>query len=310
MKRQDRVFYELAWVCRRMKDEPAALAAFREVAKVSKNVDMVGEARLHVGEALLGGKDATEGLKWLEAVKGKYTPRAQYLCGFHRFEKKQFPAAFANFDRIVKLRGAELYFESQFFAGECLFRMNKHAEAAPRFEALLSKKPNHERAQVARLHQGQCKIKIGNPRAASMVLQDYLRRAAAQKAPKSDLARANLWLGKARQSEKDYRRAELAFGRVTDLTDSELSAQAQYRIGECRMIRGQLSEAVDAFVKLSILYQHANWVQRGLNSAGDCYLKLKKPKKAARLYEELLSRFPKCELAKTAQTKLKNIRSM
>ena len=98
--------------------------------------------------------------------------------------------------------------------------------------------------------------------------------------------------------------------RVTDLTDSELSAQAQYRIGECRMIRGQLSEAVDAFVKLSILYQHANWVQRGLNSAGDCYLKLKKPKKAARLYEELLSRFPKCELAKTAQTKLKNIRSM
>jgi TolA-binding protein len=310
MKRQDRVFYELAWVCRRMKDEPAALAAFREVAKVSKNVDMVGEARLHVGEALLGGKDATEGLKWLEAVKGKYTPRAQYLCGFHRFEKKQFPAAFANFDRIVKLRGAELYFESQFFAGECLFRMDKHAEAAPRFEALLSKKPNHERAQVARLHQGQCNIKIGSPRAASMVLQDYLRRAAAQKAPKSDLARANLWLGKARQSEKDYRRAELAFGRVTDLTDSELSAQAQYRIGECRMIRGQLSEAVDAFVKLSILYQHANWVQRGLNSAGDCYLKLKKPKKAARLYEELLSRFPKCDLAKTAQTKLKNIRSM
>jgi TolA-binding protein len=310
MKRSDRVFYELAWVCRRMKDEPAALAAFREVAKISKDEDMVGEARLHVGEALLAGKNPGEGLKWLEAVKGKHTPRAQYLCGFHRFEKKQYPTALGNFDRIVKRRGAELYFEAQFFAGECLFRMDKPAAAAPRFAALLSKKPNHERAQVARLHQGQCQIKIGKPRAASMVLQDYLRRAAAQKAPSSDLARANLWLGKARQSQKDYRRAELAFGRVTDLTDSELSAEAQYRIGECRIRRGQLSGAVDAFVKLSILYQHAEWVQRGLSSAGDCYVQLEMPKKAAKLYQELVNRFPKCALAKVAQTKLKNIRSM
>ena len=48
----------------------------------------------------------------------------------------------------------------------------------------------------------------------------------------------------------------------------------------------------------------------GLYAAGDCYIQLKKPKKAAKLFEELVERFPKSELAKTAQTRLKNLRSM
>ncbi len=51
-------------------------------------------------------------------------------------------------------------------------------------------------------------------------------------------------------------------------------------------------------------------MQRGLDAAGDCYVELKNPKKAEKLFEELLKRYPKSKLAKSAQAKLANIRSM
>ena len=308
--RIDRVYYELAWVCRRSKDEKAALDAFRKVASLSKDANLAGEACLHVGEALLDTKQTEEALKWLVRVKGKYTARAQYLCGFARFEKKQYDRAVPHFNQIIAIgpKGV-LYVEGQFFAGECLFRQNKHGAASKHYAVVLAKGPNHPRAQVARLHHGQSLVLSNQPKQAGAVLREFLRLAEKDVA-KSDLARANLWLGRAWQQDKEHRRAEAAFAKVTDLTDSDLAAEAQFRIGECRVARRQLRDAVDAFVKLSILYAHPTWVQRGLNAAGDCYLQLKMPKKAAKLFQELVQKFPKSSLATSAQTKLKNIRSM
>jgi TolA-binding protein len=310
MKRKDRVFYELAWVCRRQQDEKAALVAFGQAAALTEDEDLGGECRLHLGEALLAdAKRIADGLRLLQDVKGKYLGRAQYLCGFTRYQQEKFDLARGHFDRIVAL-GADhpLYFEAQFFAGETCHRQDDHRAAAERYAIILAQAPDHARAQVARLHHGQALVLTGRHQAATAVLSEYLRRPG--EASKGDQARANLWLGRGWQLGGDHKRAEQAFARVTDLTDSELSAEAQFRIGESRHARGQLSEAVEAFVKLSILYGHADWVQRGLNAAGDCYLQLKQPTKAKTLFEELVRRFPKSALAKSAKTKLDNLRSM
>lgn len=313
LQRPDRALYELAWVCRRAKDEPAALVAFAAAAQISKDDDLGGEARLHVGEALLAKKDAAAALKVLDQVKGKYTGRAQYLCGFTQFEAGKHAAALPHFDRVVAL-GADhpLYFEAQFFAGECEFRGARFDKAAARYSVVLDKAAEHERAQPARLHDGEALVRVGRPQQAAAVLQEYLRRAVQLKPAeqnKTEMARAWLWLGRAGQGQKDFERAEQAFAKVTELTDTELAAEAQFRVGECRRARGKLSDAVDAFVKLSILYGHAAWVQQGLDAAGDCYIALKNPKKAEKLFAELLRRFPGSPLEKQVKSKLESIRS-
>ena len=67
-------------------------------------------------------------------------------------------------------RPGSLYLESQFFAGECLFRLGKFKDAVIRYQELLTKKPAHERAQVARLHGGQSSLEAGEARGAVLDL--------------------------------------------------------------------------------------------------------------------------------------------
>ncbi|MEE2886171.1 MAG: tetratricopeptide repeat protein [Planctomycetota bacterium] len=311
LSRPDRLFYELGWVCRRSKDEPAALVAFGQAAAVSKDKDLAGESRLHIGEALLKQNRPDEALAQLQQVRGKYEGRAQYSSGFLRFEQKKFAAARHHFERIVEF-GVEhdLYYEAQFFVGETKYRERDYAGATDRYAKLIGRQPDHVRTQVARLHHGESLVRTSRALEASGVLRDYLQRLdTTQGRSDGDPARANLWLGQAWYQLEDWVRAEAAFTVVTNLTDDELSAEAQFRIGETRRANGKLDAAVEAFVKLSILYGHANWVQRSLDAAGDCYLELGKSNKASKLFDELIQRFPDSDLAKRAHTKLQNSKS-
>ena len=311
LARKDRLFYELAWVCRKGEDDPAALLAFASAAAASKDKDLIGESRLHLGEALLKTDKQDEAMAHLQAVAGKYEGRAQYSCGFLRFQQGKFGLARAHFERVIKLGPDHgLYHEGQFFVGETLYRDRDYQGAAKRYAVVIGNKPDHLRAQVARLHHGECLVRTERAQEASGVLREYLRRVDPKAKPSTaDVPRANLWLGQAWHALEDWARAEAAFKAVTDLTDDELSAQAQYRIGQARRSSGKLEDAVESFVKLSILYGHPDWVQRGLDAAGDCYLELKRPNKARKLFGELIQRFPDCALAKSAQAKLKNIKS-
>ena len=205
--------------------------------------------------------------------------------------------------------GHKLYEEALALAGECLYRDGKHKGAAERYRKLLGRAPDHERSQTARLHLGECEVILSRAASGAAVLEEFLQRHGdnSNGNGNGELARANLWLGRARQARREHGRAQVAFKRATVLSQGDIAAEAQFRIGECRVARNILSDAVDAFLKLSILYNHATWVQRGLNAAGDCYVQLKQPTKARKLFEELVERFPKSALAKGAQSKLQKM---
>ena len=49
----DRVAYELAWACRRANYEAGAQQAFAVVARDSKDVELAGEANLHLGKIVV-----------------------------------------------------------------------------------------------------------------------------------------------------------------------------------------------------------------------------------------------------------------
>ena len=136
------------------------------------------------------------------------------------------------------------------------------------------------------------------------LLEEYLRRGGGERV---ELAEAYLWLGRARAARGEHDRAEAGYQHTTELSAGELAAQPQFRIGEVRRAKGDVNGAVDAFVKLSILYGHEEWVRRGLLEAGLCYAELEQPAKAAKFLNELVERFPASNEGKRARARLKDL---
>jgi TolA-binding protein len=86
-----------------------------------------------------------------------------------------------------------------------------------------------------------------------------------------------------------------------------MAAESQYRIGETREARDDLNGAVDAYVKLSILYAHEPWVPDGLWQAGQCYERLDAKDKAQKFYKELVERFPESDAGQKARNKVRGV---
>ena len=305
-ERMDRVCYELAWACRRGGDEPAALAAFGKVVGASQDVELLGEARLHLGTAALQQKDLPAAAKLLDAVQGSHRDRAQYQLGFAELEaagddQQKLAAARDRFLAIAAQSGkgqpGELLGEARFFAAECQARLGQLPQAVATLQQLLRDEPQHARATAAQLHLGEWALLSDQPAVAIAALQQFLAAGAPSTA---DVARANLWLGTARMRQKDHDGAEACFVVVTEKSDGELAAEAQFRLGENRALRGDLRGAADAFVKLPILYAHPQWVRKGLLQAGRTYEQLGQPDKAQRFFRELQEKHAGSDEAKQA----------
>lgn len=304
--RIDRTWYELAWACRRLGDEPAALAAFAQVAVTAGDEDLRGEANLHLGTAALATGEPARGRELLEAVQGRHRGRALYQLGCHELEvgktaPERLRAAAAAFASVASLPDEPLAPEACFLSGDCALRQDDVAGAAAMFRTLLGSWPAHERAPAARLALGECAVRQQRPDEAIEALQALLQQPAAPAVE----ARAQLWLGRARLLRREHPAAEAAFSRVTELSEGSLAAEAQYRLGESRAQRGAHAEAADAFVKLSILYDDDRFVPLGLLGAGGAYEALQQPQKAQRFYDECARRFPDSEPGRQAAQRLR-----
>lgn len=306
--RMDRVVYELAWACRRDGDEEAALAAFGRCVAATQDAELAGESRLHVGDAQL----ATDGLEAarpvLLAVEGSHRGRALYRLGFAEFEAagddgQQLGVARGRFDAIAAIDGEELAAEALFFGAECSQRLGDHQGAVQRLGRLFDEAPGHARCDRARLVLGESAVQLGYGDLAAPALEQFVRK---PDRPAAEAARGWLALGRARFLRGEHGRAEQAYQRVTELSEGPLGAEAQFRIGESRRQDGDLQGAADAFVKLPILYAHAEWVRQGLLQAGLCYRELRQPEKAKRFFTELRDNHPDSEEATLANKHLRD----
>ncbi|MCB9878642.1 MAG: tetratricopeptide repeat protein [Planctomycetes bacterium] len=323
---RDRVAYELAWACRRGGDEAAALRAFAEVAQATEDVELGGEARLFLGTSALAKTppDLAAATAALAAVKGSLQQQALYRLGFGELEAADAAAdagarrellqrARQHFDATAQLTGDELRGEAWFFGAECCRQLEDAEGAVARCQQLLKGAPQHGRAMRARLLLGECALIAGQPEVAVAPLEQFLRQPVIgdaegheEPAARADRARANLWLGRARLARREHEAAERCFVTVTELSDGALAAEAQLRLGESRRQRGDLNGAVDAFVKLPILYAEPTWARQGLLQAGELYLQLRQPDKARVLFTELVERHQGSAEAKAAAEHLNN----
>ena len=316
LERPDRLYYELAWLRRRSNDEVGALRAFAEVARISKDPALLSEARLHLGLAMLESlgtndknADDAKAAELLEAVKGRYRAQALYRLAFSRFERESYDAAAPLFEKIIALgpeRGASLYDEALFFAGETAYRQHRRERARKAYRALLARAPDSARAQTARLHLGHVELEDGRANDALGPLKAWIRRGKDEL--QGDRAQAELWLGRAQHARKDWKAALVCYQRATQLSEGPLAAEAQYRIGETQYAAGDKAAAIDAWLKLSILYSQDIWVQKGLLSAARGYKALGQKKKARKFLRELIERYKDSAAAGEARTLLTELR--
>lgn len=306
--RMDRVCYELAWAQRRAGDEAAALQSFAQVAATTQDVELGGEARLHLGTAALAQNDLGAARASLVGVVGSHRGTALYRLAFAEFDGaggdlQRLAAARDLCDEIVALPGEALVGEALYLGGECCHHLHDARGASERLQRLLEGAPDHARAPLAQLRLGECAVQLGDGALAVPPLERFLR---GDGVSQPDQARAHLWLGRARMLRGEHDKAEQSLQRVTELSDTAVAAEAQFRIGESRLERDDLPGAADAFVKLPILYGHAEWVRRGLLQAGLVYERMQQPDKAQRFFRELLQGHADSAEAKTAREHLRD----
>ncbi|HYC78286.1 MAG TPA: tetratricopeptide repeat protein, partial [Planctomycetota bacterium] len=289
LSRPDLLHYERAWAARKAGDEPSALADFAEVARLSKDDDLAGEARLHLGEAAAAAKETDEARAWFAQVKGRHAARAAYRDAFLRLEGGDVRGAAEVFERLATSSDPALSADAAFLAGDCRLRLSEWDAAARRLARFREAAPDHPNVATALRLQGRAELEAGRPARAIGPLEEFLRRDDG-KAP-SDAARAWLWLGRAKGETKDAAGAEAAYAKATTLSDGELGAEAQFRLGASRRDRGDLDGACDAWLKLAILYAHPEWASRGLLEAAKTYETQGRKDKAKTLYAEAAERF-------------------
>lgn len=306
-ERMDRVAYELGWALRRSGDEPGALRAFA-VAAASADVEIAGEGNLHLGLAALERKDLPAARERLGKVQGSHRARALYRLGFAEFEaagadRAALAQARDRFTELATLPDPRLAGEGAYLGAECCQRLGDDAGAIARLVPLLQRAEPHERADRARLLLGECAVAAGDGNTAVSPLEEFLRGKDRERA---DAARAHLLLGRARLLRGEADVAERSLQKATELSDGPVAAEAQFRIGEARVQRGDLQGAADAFVKLPILYAHAEWVRKGLLQAGLVYEQLQQPDKAQRFFQELCKQHAGSDEAAAAKQHLRD----
>ncbi len=297
VERSTRVFYELAWACKNCGDVEGAKRAFERVAQLNDDPDRVGEALLELSVGSIED-DPSKARAQLAKVTGAHRGRALYRLGFSWVEEKRYHQAAKVFEELAARGEAEpLYWEARFMVGECSLRAGDHARALEHLGALLKREPKHERAQRARLYVGECAVRAKQPAQGIAALDRFLGQAD-DATPATERARANLWLGRAHADRGEADRAEQAFTAATSLSVGEVGAEAQFRIGETRYAAGDREAAIEAFMKLSILFAHEPWVPRGLARAAECYDELDQPEHAKKFRKELRERYPNSDEAK------------
>ena len=85
---------------------------------------------------------------------------------------------------------------------------------------------------------------------------------------------------------------------------SETAAIAQWRIGETHFHRENYSIAIESYQKVDALYNYAQWKKAAILQAGKCQEHLGNWKHAAKLYTQLIEKFPESTMAMQAKERL------
>lgn len=306
VQRPDLLLYELGWAAKRAGATERAREAFAEVADTKgADAELADESRVRAAEIDLEADERERARTLLLKVEHpRQVGRARYLVGQSWLADGDLQRARAAFDAVVALGEDEpLFTDALYAAGETAQRAGDHAAAVERLERMIAAAPGHASALRARLLLGESLVREGRSADAVGQLEAFLAGADGEES--AVRARGHLWLGRALAARDQHASAEAAYAKATELSEGEIAAEASYRIGEVRREAGDLAGAAEAFVRVSILFAHDEWVPKGLLEAGRAFEQLGQHEKALRLWTELVERYAKSAEARQIRDRVR-----
>jgi len=115
---------------------------------------------------------------------------------------------------------------------------------------------------------------------------------------------ARYGIGWASQSQKQYDNAVAAYVEVTRRTAAEVAARAQFQIGQCRLEQQRPPDAIKAFQVVTLSYDYPEWRAAAMCQAAQAHVQASQAAEARRLWQRVVSEYPKTKWAETARQRL------
>ncbi|MBN1590657.1 MAG: tetratricopeptide repeat protein [Pirellulales bacterium] len=309
----DKVFYELGWVLKASGKDEEAVDRFVELAKQYPNSPLAAESLYHAGEVLYARRQYDDAARVYRDVADTTTDpflkeKAFHKLGWSYFNQDRFDKARATFAvQRTAVPDGKLVADAAFMEGECLTKSGKHREALAAYERMLAapQKPlGNDFETLARLHAAQAAGQLNQwDKSLKLLLE------AAQNAPQSDYLPEILFeQGRAQQNLGKLNQAARLYTAVVGKTNREVAARAQFMLGELLFQQKKYAEAIRTFYEVIYGgYDAPQWQADATYEAARCFEVLKKTDQAAKLYRELLKKYPKSDKAPSAKTRLDSL---
>ncbi len=306
----DKTLYESAWALKDTGKVKKATDRFTQVAQQYPNSPLAAESLYHAAELYYDRKQYAEAAATYRDVTEKTTnpflkEKAIHKRGWSYFNQNRFDRAHLTFAAQRKaVPGGKLVADAAFMEGECLMRSGKYQEALDAYEQMLamSAKPlGDDFETLARLHAAQAAAKLKQWERSLKLLEQ-----ASQDAPKSPYLPEVLYeQGWAQQKLGKLDEAAELYAAASAKTGREVAAQALFMLGEILFQQKKHDEAIRTFYEVIYGgYDYPRWQADATFEAARCFEVLKKKDQAAKLYNELLEKFPRSDKAPAAKTRL------
>ena len=311
--RQDREVQRIAWtegvwIALDAKTLDEASSRLQAAQRLSDGEAPVAEASFFVGEALYeqsNWKAAAQRYTWAQgAAQSQVGDQAAYKLGFCYLQTEEFGKAAQAFAALTEgFPASPLWGEALYLQGEAWLRAGDPKSAIAPLKALREKRPQHAAMPKALFRLGQAYAQTEQPKAAQAALAEVVR-----KHPQFEAwAEAELLRGECLMALDRTKEARSAFDRVLAKDKGVLAARARLQIGQWHMQRDALEDALAEYLKVSLLYAHAEEVAEAMYRAGDCLEKRGDTEAARKQYGEAVKKHSKTEYGRKAKQRLAQI---
>ncbi|MFB3891472.1 MAG: tetratricopeptide repeat protein [Phycisphaerae bacterium] len=288
--------------------EKAAMDGYKALVAAGGDQPLTLQARFELAEMLARRNNHQAAIELLAAgLEANPTPemadRIRLKLAASLLASKDGKSALVQAQAVAKNAASPLWAEAKYLTGEAYIAQGDWAKAieqlgAFRDQGALQAIPDISDRAMLRL--GYACAQAGqwdtSRQAYDMMVQRF---------PNSVWVHQGRYgLGQALQNLKQYDAAVNVYLEVTKRSASEFAARSQLQIGLCRLEQKNYAEAAKTLMIVALAYDYPDLSAQALCEAGRAQIELKQPDEAAKLWQQVITRYPTSPWAKTAQQRL------
>ena len=307
----DEALYLLGWVMNDLGDRQQAMIRFERLIEQHTDSKYWPDAAFRIAQQQLRADKQDEAVQLIDQIVSRddappeVVSRSRYLKSQLAAAKKDWPTVATLMRQVIKDGGETVMTQrAKYWLAEALYQQQMYNEASQQFAGISDINVLERSLQPwVRLRMAQCLGKLERWDDAAMVADDALH----QYGDFENDYEFVFVMARAAEARGLFDDAETLYTEVIESANgrtSETSAISQWRIGEMHFHKEDYKTAIEAYYRVDSLYDYPKWRTASLLQAGKCQEHLGNWKHAAKLYSQILKKYPDSELATSAAERL------